>query len=103
MMPDASKECEIILEQLREIRDMHIEHATAVKVEIKHIKESLQRIEAIEASIDEMKIGDARQAGQIDGATWALAKVGAVCMASLGVIGWLVSGGWERLKDHLLK
>lgn len=101
MMPDASKECEIILEQLREIRDMHIEHSTAVKVEINHIKEALQRIEIIEASIDEMKIGDARHAGQIDGATWALAKVGAVAMAMLGVVGWLISGGWERIKGLL--
>lgn len=30
-MPDGSRECEIILEQLREIRDMHIEHAAVVR------------------------------------------------------------------------
>lgn len=103
-MPDASKECEIILEQLREIRDMHIAHAATVKAEISHIKQSLARIETIEAAIEDMKIGDARQAGQIDGAVWALAKVGAVCVASFGAIGWLVTGGrWDWIKEHVLR
>lgn len=102
-MPDGSKDCEIILEQLREIRDMHIDHAATVKAEIAFIKNALGKIEAIEQSIERMKMQDARQAGQIDGVTWALAKVGAVAMASLGVVGWLISGGWDRLKDHLLK
>ena len=100
-MPDGSRDCEIILEQLREIRDMHIAHASTVRTEIEFIKSSLTKIETIEQSIESMKMQDARHEGQIDGATWALAKVGAVCMASLGVLGWLISGGWERIKSFL--
>lgn len=101
IVPDGSRDCEIILEQLREIRDMHIDHAATVKAEIAFIKNALKKIETIEQSIERMKMQDARQAGQIDGATWALAKVGAVAMAMLGVIGWLVSGGLERIKGML--
>lgn len=104
MMPDNSAECETILEQLREIRDMHIEHAATVKTEIRHIKQSLAKIEAIETAIDEMKIGDARQAGKLDGAVWALAKVGAIVVASFGAIGWLATGGrWDWIKEHVLR
>lgn len=103
-MPDASRECEIILDQLRQIRDMHIEHSAAVKVEIQHIKRSLGRIEAIETAIEEMKLGDARQAGQIDGVIWALAKIGAFVVTVLGGIGWIATGGrWEWIKDNVLK
>lgn len=80
---------------------MHIEHAATVKTEIAFIKNALTKIETIEQSIERMKVQDARQAGQIDGATWALAKVGAVAMAVLGVVGWLISGGWERIKQVL--
>lgn len=103
-MPDGSRDCEIILEQLREIRDMHISHSSAVKIEIEHIKCSLERIEAIENAIEEMKLGDARQTGIIDGAIWALAKVGAGVVALFGIIGWVATGGhWEWFKEHVLK
>lgn len=103
-MPDGSRDCEIILEELRNIRDMHIAHSSAVKIEIEHIKTSLERIKAIENAIEIMKVQDARQAGQIDGATWALAKVGGMVVAMLGVVGWLVTGGgWEWIKEHVLK
>lgn len=104
MMPDGSWECITIMEQLREIRDMHISHAATVKAEIQHIKSSLERIEAIEAAIDDMKIGDARQAGHIDGAIWALAKVGAFVVFLFGGIGWLATGGrWDWIKEHVFK
>ena len=103
-MPDGSRDCEIILDELRQIRDMHIEHASAVKVEIQHIKASLVRIEAIEAAIDDMKLGDARHAGQIDGVIWALAKVGAFVVALFGAVGWLATGGrWEWFKENVLR
>lgn len=103
-MPDASRECEIILDQLRQIRDMHIEHSAAVKVEIQHIKSSLARIEVIEAAIDDLKLGDARHAGQIDGVNWALAKIGALVVALFGAIGWLATGGrWEWVKENILR
>lgn len=101
MMPDGSRDCELILEQLRQMRDMHIAHAATVKAEIDFIKKSLEKIETIEASIDAIKLLDARQAGQIDGATWAFAKIGAAAVAMLGVIGWLMGGGWEKIKDIL--
>lgn len=100
-MPDGSRECELILEQLRQMRDMHIAHAATVAAEIEFIKKSLLKIESIEASIEAMKLVDARQAGQIDGATWAFAKIGAVSVAVLTVIGWLMGGGWDRIKDIL--
>jgi hypothetical protein len=104
MMPDASRECETILEQLREIRDMHIEHSSAVKVEILHIKTSLARIEAIETAIEQMKLGDARHEGKVDGMIYALAKVGAFVVAVFGAIGWLATGGrWEWIKEHVFR
>lgn len=103
-MPDGSRDCEIILDELRQIRDMHIEHSSAVKVEIQHIKASLARIEAIEAAIDDMKLGDARHAGQIDGVIWALAKVGAFVVALFGAVGWIATGGrWEWFKENVLR
>ena len=103
-MPDGSRECETILEQLREIRDMHIAHSSSVKTEIQFIKASLTKIDAIEKSIETMRLQDARQAGQIDGAVFALAKVGAVVMAMFAVIGWLATGErWAWIKLNLLK
>lgn len=102
MMPDGSRDCEIIMEQLREIRDMHISHASEVKAEIRMIKDTLEKIDTIEKSIEHIRVQDARQQGQFDGAIWALAKIGAFFTLLLAGIGWLTTGGgivW--IKEHL--
>ncbi len=100
-MPDGSRECELILEQLRQMRDMHIQHAATVTAEIDFIKKALVKIETIEEAIEAMKLVDARQAGQIDGVTWAFAKIGAAAVVVLGLFGWLIGGGWDRIKQVL--
>lgn len=101
-MPDGSRDCELILEQLRQLRDMHIQHAATVRTEIDYIKNQLSKIEAIEDAIERMKIQDARQAGQVDGVTWALAKVGAFSLVAFSIVGWLITGGgWDKIKDIL--
>jgi hypothetical protein len=101
-MPDGSRDCEIILEQLREIRDMHIAHASEVKAEIRMIKETLDKIDGIEASIENIRIRDATRQGQFDGAVWTLARIGAVVTLLFAGIGWLTTGGgWQWLKAHL--
>jgi len=102
MMPDGSRDCEIIMEQLREIRDMHIAHSAEVKTEIRMIKSTLEKIDTIEASIEHMRVQDARQQGQFDGAIWTLARIGAVVTLLFAGIGWLTTGGgWQWIKDHL--
>jgi hypothetical protein len=102
IMPDGSRDCEIIMEQLREIRDMHIAHSSEVKAEIRMIKETLEKIDTIEASIEHMRIQDARQQGQFDGAIWTLARIGAVVTLLFAGIGWLTTGGgWQWIKDHI--
>lgn len=101
-MPDGSRDCEIILEQLREIRDMHIAHAAEVKAEIRMIKDTLEKIDTIEKSIESIRVSDARQQGQFDGAVWALAKVGVGATLTMAGVGWLTTGGgWTWLKQHL--
>lgn len=101
-MPDASRECDLIMEQLREIRDMHIAHASSVRTEINFIKDSLSKIDVIETAIEEMKRQDAREKGMFDGVTWTLAKLGAGVVLLLAGIGWLTTGGglvW--IKEHI--
>lgn len=101
-MPDGSKDCEIILEQLREIRDMHISHASEVKAEIRMIKDTLDKIDTIEASIEQIRIQDARQQGAFDGAIWTLARVGAFVTLLFACVGWLTTGGgWSWIREHI--
>lgn len=101
-MPDGSRDCEIIMAQLREIRDMHIAHASEVKAEIRMIKDTLDKIDTIEQSIESIRVQDARQQGQFDGAVWTLARIGAVVTLLFAAIGWLTTGGgWTWIKEHL--
>lgn len=100
-MPDGSRECEIIMEQLREIRDMHIAHSSEVKAEIRMIKETLEKIDTIEQSIEHMRIQDARKQGAFDGAIWTLARIGAFVTLLFAGVGWLTTGGgWQWIKEH---
>lgn len=101
-MPDGSRDCEIILEQLREMRDMHISHSSEVRAEIRMIKDTLNKIDLIEESIERIRLDDARQRGVFDGAVYALAKVGAVVTVFLAFVGWMTTGGgWVWIKEHL--
>jgi len=71
-MPDESVACGIILAKLETLEEQLAE---------------------LRRAVEEIKLGRAREAGQLSGATWALARVGAIVVAFLSAAGWIVMNG----------
>jgi len=71
-VPDGSVECGIILAKLETLEEQLAE---------------------LRRAVEEIKLGRAREAGQLSGATWALARVGAIVVAFLSAAGWIVMNG----------
>lgn len=71
-MPDNSLECGMILAKLEALQE---------------------QLNSLHGAVEEIKLGRAREAGQLSGATWALARVGAVVVALLSAAGWVVVNG----------
>jgi len=87
-MPDGSLECRILMDQLREIKEAQVEHATWTRTQV----EELRRL------IDELRSDRDIARGE----SKALWKVGAGVMSLMTLLGWLaVNGVPHVIKDAL--
>ena len=95
-MPTADpKECGMILAKLEafEMRLTALEKKTD-----QHCRLNTEAVERIDAKLDEVLLQRAEERGQFNGATWMLAKIGAIVVLGFGFIGWLISQGLLPLK-----